>query len=184
MVGMTVVERHAGPWTRAQRDALPDDGRRYELLDGMLVVTPAPVPRHQVALTRLLTILVACCPEELRVLPAPLDVVLDDRTIVEPDILVAPLADFSEKDLPVPPLLAVEVLSPGNRGYDLVDKRERYERAGIPSYWVIDPEAGELIAWDLRDGSYVEVARVRDDEAFRAEQPFPVTVVPAEVTRP
>jgi len=184
MVGMTVVERHAGPWTRAQRDALPDDGRRYELLDGVLVVTPAPLPRHQLSLMKLLMALAAECPPELRVLPAPLDVVLDDRTIVEPDILVAPLASFSEKDLPVPPLLAVEVLSPGNRGYDLVDKWERYQRAGIASYWVVDPERAELIAWELRDGAYVEVARVRDEEQFEAERPFPVTLIPAEITRP
>ena len=179
-----MVERHAGPWTRAERDALPDDGRRYELLDGILVVTPAPMPHHQVVVTRLLTLLVGNCPEECRVLPAPVDVVLGERTVVQPDILVAPLADFTDKDLPVPPLLAVEVLSPGNRGYDLVDKWERYERAGIPAYWVVDPKAGELIPWEVRDGAYIEVARVSGDEPFEAEHPFPVTVVPAEIARP
>jgi Uma2 family endonuclease len=184
MVGMTVVERHAGPWTREQRDALPDDGRRHELLDGLLVVTPAPRPRHQVSVTWLLTTLTARCPDDLRVLPAPVDVVLDDRTIVEPDLVVVRRDDIAEKDLPVPPRLAVEILSPGNRGFDLVDKWEMYQRAGIASYWVVDPERGELIAWELRDGAYLEVARVSGGEPFHAEQPFPVTIVPAEITRP
>lgn len=50
MVAMAVLERRAGPWTREQRDALPDDGRRYELLDGVLIVSPAPAPRHQFTL--------------------------------------------------------------------------------------------------------------------------------------
>lgn len=126
----------------------------------------------------------AACPSGLQVGIAPLDVGLADDTVVEPDLLVAPLADFSEKDLPVPPLLAVEILSPSNRGYDLVDKHELYERAGIPSYWVIDPRTAELIAWELRDGAYAEIARVRGDEVFEAEQPFPVSVVPGEITRP
>jgi Uma2 family endonuclease len=184
MVSMSVVERHPGPWTRAERDALPDDGRRYELLDGVLVVTPAPSLRHQGTITRLLMTLVGACPEDLRVLPAPTDVVLGDDTVVEPDVLVVRAADMASTALEALPLLAVEVLSPGNRGYDLVDKWERYQRAGIPSYWVIDPDVPELIAWDLRDGEYAEVARVRGDEAFEAEQPFPVTVVPAEVSRP
>jgi len=183
MVSMAVVERHAGPWTREQRDALPDDGRRYELLDGMLVVTPAPAVRHQLAVSLLMRILFAGCPADLVVLAAPLDVATPDGSVYQPDVVVVRAQDIRGHDLEVPPLLAIEVLSPGTRGYDLVDKRERYERDGIRSYWVVDPERAELIAWELRDGGYVEVARVSGDEAFAAAQPFPVTVVPAEVTR-
>ena len=183
MVGMTVLERHAGPWTRDQRDALPDDGRRHELVDGTLVMSPAPRPHHQLTIVQMLVELAAACPEDLRVLPGPVDVVLGEATIVEPDIVVVRLADIADQDLRVPPLLAVEVLSPSNRGYDLVDKWELYQGAGIRSYWIVDPDASELIAWELRDGAYVEVARVRDDAAFDAELPFPVTLVPAEITR-
>jgi Uma2 family endonuclease len=135
-------------------------------------------------ITRLLTTLVAACPDDLRVLPAPADVVLGDETVVQPDLLVARAADTTTTALEAGPLLAVEVLSPGNRGYDLVDKWERYQRAGIPSYWVIDPEGPELVAWELQDGEYIEIARVRDDEGFDAGRPFPVTIVPAEVARP
>jgi Uma2 family endonuclease len=183
MVSMTVVERHAGPWTRAQRDALPNDGRRHELLDGVLVVTPAPAARHQLVVSWLMEALMAARPDELRVLSSPVDVVTADDSVFQPDLVVVRAGDIQGHDIEVPPLLAVEVLSPGNRGYDLIDKREHYQRAGIASYWVIDPEVAELIAWELRDGAYVEVARARDDQPFEAERPYPVTVVPSKITK-
>lgn len=184
MVSMAVVERHAGPWTREQRDALPDDGRRYELLDGMLVVTPAPAMRHQLVVSRLMRALLPACAHDLEVLTSPLDVATPDGSVYQPDLVVVRSDDIEGHDLVVPPLLAIEVLSPCTRGYDLVDKRERYEYAGIPSYWVVDPDRSELIAWELRDGAYVEVGRVRGEEPFEAELQFPVTIVPAEITRP
>ena len=182
MVGMTVVERHAGPWTREQRDALPDDGRTYELIDGMLVVNPAPTRRHQSVVVWLVEALMAARPEHLRVLTSPVDVVTNTGSVFQPDVIVVRAEE--RDDVMSVPLLAVEVLSPSNRGYDLVDKREQYERAGIQSYWVIDPERAELIAWELRDGGYVEVVRVSGQDPFGAQHPFPLTIVPAEITRP
>lgn len=184
MVDMAVIERRTGPWTRAEMDALPDDGRRHELLDGVLVVTPAPGFAHQSVLGRLYMALVTACPSELRVILAPFDVALAESTVVEPDLLVAPLTSFTSKDLPGPPLLAIEILSPSNKGYDLVDKWEVYEREGIASYWIVDPVAATLVAWELRDGAYTEIARVSGEEPFEARLPFPVTVVPAELTTP
>ena len=182
MVGMTVVERHAGPWTREQRDALPADGRRYELLDGMLVVTPAPSRRHQAVVSWLMRTLMDACGDQLRVFTSPVDVATAAGSVFQPDLIVVRAED--SEDVEAPPLLAVEILSTGTRGYDLVDKREAYERAGIASYWVVDPERAELVAWELDDSRYVEVARVSGDEPFLADQPFPVTIVPAEITRP
>ena len=76
-----------------------------------------------------------------------------------------------------PPLLAVEVLSPSTRMIDYNVKLARYERAGFPSYWVIDPDELRLTAWDLRDGRFVEVADGIDD--WTAVQPSPVTVRPS-----
>lgn len=184
MVGMTVVERHAGPWTREQRDALPDDGRKHELIDGMLVVTPAPSARHQLTLTWLIERLSAARPDHLRLIGSPVDVAAGDGSVFQPDLVVVRAEDIRGHDIEVAPLLAVEVLSPSNRGYDLVDKREYYERVGISAYWVVDPERTELIAWELREGCYVEVARVSGQERFEAQLPFPVTIVPAEITRP
>ena len=80
-------------------------------------------------------------------------------------------------------LLAVEILSPSTRHVDLSLKRARYETAGCPAYWVIDPDALELTAWELRGGSYVEGAHVAGDEAYAATLPYDVEVAPADLVR-
>ena len=160
-------------------DLMPDDGHRYELIDGALLVTPAPSVRHQTVSTNLLVALHAACPAGLRVLTAPLDVVLTEDTAVQPDLVVAHRSDFSEKNLPGPPLLAVEILSPSTRSIDLLLKRERYERAGVPSYWVVDPVEPSLTAWELRDATYEQIAHVLGDRSWTATAPYSVTIVPS-----
>ncbi|SDS22079.1 Endonuclease, Uma2 family (restriction endonuclease fold) [Microlunatus soli] len=173
------------PWSRAltvaDMENLPDDGHRYELIDGVLIVTPAPIVRHQIAVSGFEAVLRQLSPPSLRVLHAPLDVVLADDTVVEPDILVARRSDFVEKNLPTAPLLAVEVLSPSTRMIDLSVKRDRYRRAGVESYWVFDPAQARLVAWELRDGEYEQVADVTGDESWTARKPYEVTVVPARL---
>jgi Uma2 family endonuclease len=180
---MTSVIPHGRPFTVDDLEGFPDDGNRYELIDGMLYVSPAPVPRHQVVLTELLVGLHAVCPSELLVLVAPLDVQPDEVTSLQPDVLVARLADFGVKNLPTAPLLAVEVLSPSTRLYDLNTKRFAYEKVGVASYWIVDPtERGTLTVFELDgEGRYEQVAHVEGDEAFTAARPFPVTVVPARL---
>lgn len=172
---------HRGPITRAERDALPDDGRRHELIDGALIVTPAPSPRHQEAVARLLILLREACPADLRVLTAPLDVVLAPDTVVEPDVLVAPRDAFTERDLPGPPLLAVEVLSPTTRHLDLQLKRARYEAAGCPTYWVVDPDVPALSVWQLEDGRYGDPVHVEGTATIDLERPYSVSVSPADL---
>jgi Uma2 family endonuclease len=167
--------------TRADLEDMPDDGHRYELIDGALIVTPSPMRRHQGAVGELYFRLRASCPADLQVLVAPFDVVLADDTVVQPDLLVARRADFTERDLPVAPLLAVEILSPSTRRIDLMLKRSRYEAAGCPSYWVVDPDVPSIIAWQLRDGVYALVGEVSGDDSLSLEQPYPVTVVPARL---
>lgn len=178
-MGAVTMTRSAGGFTRADLDAMPDDGRRYELIDGAIFVTPSPIPVHQIISGNLYTMLRAACPDGLRVLYAPLDVVLAHDTVVEPDLLVALRSDFSLKDLPVPPLLAVEILSPSTRLVDLNVKRLRYESAGIASYWIVDPVAVSLTAWELVEGGYAEVAHVVGEETFEAASPFRVSVRPS-----
>lgn len=117
----------------------------------------------------------------MKVHVAPLDVVLADDTVVDPDVLVAPADAFGELNLLSPPLLAVEVLSPSTRRVDLDVKKERYERAGIVSYWVVDTGTLELTVHELASGRYVEVARVAADESWTAALPFPVTITPCEL---
>lgn len=167
--------------TRRDLDTMPDDGHRYELIDGTLIVTPAPSERHQTILVKLTVLLHPPCPREMRLLFAPFDVALADDTVMQPDLLVARRVDFTDRDLPVAPLLAVEVLSPSTRHIDLSLKRARFEAAGAASYWVVDPDGPNLTVWELEEGRYVERAHVVGDEAYDATAPFAVTIVPARL---
>jgi Uma2 family endonuclease len=170
------------PLTKADLADRPDDGHRYELLDGVLIVTPAPSPRHQDAAGALFVLLRAACPRNLKVLMAPLDVDLAEDTLLQPDLLVFRREQADSREVHGAPLLAVEVLSPSTRRFDLHLKRSRYEAAGTMSYWVVDTgEPPSVTAWELRRGAYVEVASVSGPEKFAAELPFPVTIVPDEL---
>lgn len=167
--------------TRDDLDAMPDDGHRYELLDGILVVSPAPRRIHQRASFRLSVLLDSALPADLEILPAPFDVALADDTVMQPDLVVARIEDLTERDLPTAPVLAVEVLSPSSRGIDLLLKKDRLERAGCARYWVVDPEEPSITAWALTDGAYRQVARAVGDETFELAEPFDVCMVPAEL---
>lgn len=167
--------------TRDDLDSMPDDGHRHEIMDGTLIVTPAPSPRHQHVSGQLFLRLEQSRPGDLALLYAPLDVALSEDTILQPDLLVARRCDFTARDLPVAPLLAVEILSPSTRRVDLTLKRSRYEAAGCPSYWVIDPDTPSLTAWELDEGAYVEVAQVSGAEEFNATAPYDLTICPARL---
>jgi Uma2 family endonuclease len=183
---MTAVETR-GRFTRADFERLPEnagDGIRYELLDGAIVVTPAPGFRHQKVVVRLLQRLDDVVPEGLHVLVAPLDVYLPTDDILEPDVLVvddaAIVDDKVQGGLPV---LVVEVFSPSSRRRDVGDKLTAYRDAGVPAYWVVDPINPRLQVWELRDGEYVAVADVSGDEEWTAAVPYPVTVRPNDLLR-
>ena len=158
-------------WTYRDYLALPDDGRRYELIDGELLLNPSPVPRHQRVSFRLAVLLDAHLREsKLGVLyPAPSDVVLSDDTVVQPDILVF-LSEHrsrtTEKAHFGPPDLAVEVLSPSTAQRDRIRKLELYGRHGVSEYWIVDPEtrAIEIFALDagrLRKASTHDSGEIR-----------------------
>jgi len=183
MGAVTTLPR-SRPLLRDDLDAMPDDGHRYELIDGVLIVSPAPVPRHQMAVAHVYGALAAATRgTDLVALFAPLDVVLSEDTVVEPDLLVAVRSDFGPRDLPVPPLLAVEVRSPSTWRVDRFLKHARYAAGGIASYWIVDPEAPSITAWRLaEDGSYEEVAHAVGDEPFHANDPVSVTIVPSGLT--
>ena len=165
--------------TRDDLDLMPDDGHRYELIDGVLIVSPAPILRHQRAVMRLSVAIYDACPDTAEVLPAPFDVVLANDTVIQPDVLVARNANLTERDLPGPPLLAIEVLSPSTRGIDLLLKKERLARAGCPHYWTVDPAVPSITAWELRDDEYTRSAEVTGDDEFTVTDPFPISLVPA-----
>jgi Uma2 family endonuclease len=187
MSAETIILRNRH-WTVDDLDELPrDDGKRYEIIDGALVVSGAPGLRHQRAVGRLFKLLDAACPPEYEVLFAPFGVVLARDTMIMPDVLVARVSDLTEGELPAPPVLAVEVLSKSSHVVDLNLKPDRLSRAGTPHYWVVnpstEPEHARLRAWRLVDGAYEQVADVSGVEPFAAERPYPVTVVPAALVR-
>ncbi|MFC6090635.1 Uma2 family endonuclease [Saccharothrix lopnurensis] len=168
------------PYTVEDLEGMPDDGHRYELIDGVLIVSPAPVPKHQKVVGEIFMLLHRACPTGLSAFTAPLSVRPSSSTELQPDVLVARDEDLTEKDLPVAPLLAVEVLSPSTALNDLNNKKAAYERMGVPGYWVVDPHELKLIVFELDvRGCYELVAEVKGEDAFEATLPFPVRIVPA-----
>jgi Uma2 family endonuclease len=116
--------RTTDDWTVDDLDRLPDDGLRYELVDGVLLVSPAPRPRHQRAVLGLARrVLADACPPELEVFVAPLDFRPARQRSLQPDVLVVRREDVGEDNVSRPLLLAVEVLSPGTRLRDETLKR-------------------------------------------------------------
>ncbi len=157
--------------------ALPDDGRRYEIHDGELSATPAPGTAHQRVSRELLVLLdrhvkAAGLGE---VFPAPIDVILDDSTIVQPDLLFVATdraGMVSGRGIESAPTLVVEILSPSTTQIDLVRKRQLYARHGVPCYWIVDPDVLAVDAYVLGAGGYTL--------ALRAEGPQPVSPPPFE----
>jgi Uma2 family endonuclease len=167
--------------TRADLADAPDDGHRYELIDGVLIVSPAPSQRHQRASFLLAMRLEAACPPEFQVIPAPFNVVLAVDTVVQPDILVGRIAEFTDADLPAAPVLAVEVLSPSTWRFDLVLKRSRFESAGVAHYWVVDPAEPSITVWTLTDGAFAEPRRAVGDEELVIDEPFALRLRPRDL---
>jgi Uma2 family endonuclease len=173
---------HGRPFTVDDLEAMPDDGNRYELIDGSLLVSPAPGLPHQTVVLKLGAALDAASPPDMQTVIAPFAVRPSEFTELQPDVLVGRDEDFTRKLLPVAPLLAVEVFSPSSVLSDLNYKKAAYQRLGVQSYWVIDPEEPNLTAFELDDmGIYCKVAEVSGTEAYEAQQPFPVRIVPIEL---
>lgn len=177
MTTVTTMPLH-GEWTVDDLDALPDDGFRYELVDGVLLVSPSPLFPHQVGQYNLVIALAGAAPPNLRVLGAPLDIRFGPTRQLQPDVVVLPRGPLTPKvqDLP---LLVVEVLSRSTRATDLTLKRHVFEQAGVSSYWLLDPDEPSLTVLELQGGSYVEVARAEGEQPLTVQRPFPVTLVPA-----
>ncbi len=170
------------PFTVAELDRMPDDGRRYELLDGVLVVSPRPTTIYQVVAGRLYGVLSGACPEDLCVVPEPA-VELGPQTEFDPDLVVVRMDQIGGAKFTEPPLLVVEIRSPSTALIDLNRKKAAYERFGAPSYWIVNPgpPQPELTAFELRHGRYALAATA--SEPFTAARPFTVSIAPADLTR-
>lgn len=139
-------------WTVDMLHSLPDDGQRYEIIDGALLVTPSPSFDHQSAVVHLVTRLQRYLDGEpvgyLRV--APGDVEFDRETLVQPDVfVVAPVNGNRPRTWREAgrPLLAIEILSPSTARADRGRKRELYQHHGVPEYWIVDPDSRLVERW-------------------------------------
>lgn len=133
-----------GAWTYDAYTVIPDDGKRYEIVDGVLYGSPSPRKIHQRAVFRCARVLASYVEEAGlgEVFVAPYDVRMGQSTVVQPDVLVVLAGNASragDEYVDGPPDLVVEVVSPGTAIYDRERKRHAYERAGVPEYWIADP---------------------------------------------
>jgi Uma2 family endonuclease len=131
------------PWTRADLARLPDDGNRYEVLDGELLVTPQANPPHQWIATELASALRDYCTRHSLGVVVGQGAVVFGKNELQPDVEVIPCApgELARRwdDVPTP-ILVVEILSEGSTRHDRVTKRDAYRDRGIPVYWIVDPE--------------------------------------------
>lgn len=145
---------------------LPQDGRRWELLDGDILVTPAPAPRHQRVSKRLQRQLEAYFEAQGlgEVFDAPIDIILTPHDVLQPDlVVVTDAALVSERGIEGPPALVVEVLSPSSQAQDRGAKSRRYAALGVAHYWIVDPDGRTLECFRLSGSALEPVAEGRGD---------------------
>jgi Uma2 family endonuclease len=185
MDAMTIPDVWSGQdrmLTVEDMEYMPDDEFRYELDDGVLIVSPAPSTLHQLVVTRLSVILSAACPAEYVVL-AGVGVNISKFQHRVPDVAVVRADSLQTVFQEVPPELVVEVASPRTRLYDRNRKKDVYQGFGIPAYWIVEPDRDrpELTVFEPRSGAYEQVGHVTGHEEYRAVTPFPVTIVPSKL---
>jgi len=180
------VSAHAGHiWAIDDLADTPDDGNRYEIADGSLLVTPPPHGPHVRVNTIVRRVLERTVPDSLVVLDCSAGIDIHKRTTCYiPDVMVVREPAFRalvDVFQPADVLLVVEVLAPGNAGIDLVQKRHDYAAAGIPRYWIVDPRDNTVTVLALPEGktTYEEEAVVQ--EARQTDFPYPRTVGPADI---
>ncbi len=140
--------------------AIADDGKRYEILEGGLHVTPAPSTAHQHASKRLQRQIEAYFEGRSlgEVFDAPIDVILSAHDVVQPDLVVARPEQVSQRGLEGAPLLVVEILSPATREHDRNRKAARYAALSVPHLWLVDPDVRRVECCRLEHGRYAAAA--------------------------
>ncbi|MFI6295653.1 Uma2 family endonuclease [Nonomuraea sp. NPDC050790] len=183
-IGTSTVLPGKPPFTVDGLLRFPDDGNRYELFNGSLLVSPAPLLMHQRAIRRLERILDEAAPPTLEPLSA-VNVKVSEEDVFIPDLVVVPTADVEANERMVAPatiLLAAEVVSPCTKVRDRFVKTAVYAEAGIPAYWRIEPEA--LYVYTLDEGSYAGPEVYKAGEIARLSVPYEVAFDPGALVRP
>lgn len=154
--------------------SLPDDGHRYELVDGEVVRSPSPTEKHQNAVMNLAGLLWTFVRSSGlgKVYVAPFDVVFDELNALQPDVLFvsAERLDRITEDCVIgAPDLVVEVLSEGTRRHDRAVKMPRYAKAGVSECWLVAPQAELIEIYSLKEGQYTLTGRYGRGEQFASE---------------
>jgi len=148
-------------WTYEDYLAFPEDGKRHEIIEGERFMSPSPTTKHQKISRRLLYVLEDYFRRTKagEVFDAPMDVVLSDIAIVEPDLLVVLAARASiitDKNIQGAPDIVIEIISETSRKTDEITKKKLYERYGVLEYWVVDPELELVKIYRLTDVRYTK----------------------------
>ncbi len=148
-----------GHWTYEAYAELPEDGLRYEILQGVLVTTPAPEPEHQRISKKIAVRFFEQIDARGRgeMFYAPIDMELSEKNVVQPDVLIIldeHLDRVQEKRIVGAPDLVVEIISPSSVATDSIIKRQAYERACVPEYWLVNPQQQTVEVFALENGVY------------------------------
>src|SRR3954452_1131974 len=178
---------HVGPWTIDEVAVMPEDGMRHELVEGRLVVSPAPPPPHQNAGQRLIRILEAAAPLEFEASPETnirigADMFIPDVMVARSESLCAPGSLYVDpKDV----VLVAETISPGNSKFERAWKPQRYADGGIPFYVEVElATMPRITVYELRGTEYVRIADARAGETLRLGEPFEVSFDPGDLVGP
>lgn len=168
--------------------ALPEDGLRRELFDGMMIVNPSPIVAHQVVVLAVIDLLRQNQPAAMRVLPGPIDWAVSENRLFVPDVvvLVDDVAITSQPRLGAPPALVVEVSSPSTRTFDRHQKFQAYDAAGAGAYWIVDPDPQRpsVVVYERAGGGgLVEATQVEGPAVAQASHPWPIEITPADLIR-
>jgi Uma2 family endonuclease len=173
-----------GAWTYEAYAALPDDGHRYEIVQGVLIMSPAPSPEHQSVVGEIYS----CLRERIQltgrglVYMGPLDVELSEHDLFQPDVLVVLNEHrhrFQKNHFVGAPDLAVEIISPSSTTYDRLTKYEMYRQAGVPEYWLVNPIRRTIQVFVLEGKQYRSLGIFTGQQTLRS-QLVPAEDVPAE----
>jgi Uma2 family endonuclease len=166
-----IMREEGRAYTYADYCALPEDGSRYELLEGDLEVTPAPNLRHQKISRELTFVLLGHikAADLGELFAAPVDVIFDEKTILQPDIIFVArerCAILSERGVEGPPDLVVEILSSTTSRKDRILKMRLYAKHGVKWYWLVDPDARTLEELNLVREHYSLTGACQSGESF------------------
>lgn len=155
--------------------AMPDDGQRYEVIEGVLeVMSPSPTFTHQDISMQLTFSFFRHCESDYKILSAPLDVILSNTNVLQPDLILihrSRLHIVTSRGIEGVPDLVVEILSPGSRKRDKVKKLTVYEKHGVPEYWIIDPQTRVLEQYQMDEsGLYRLLNLFEGDERIHSDK--------------